>query len=81
MFDPVNPEPSLNRLYHSSKHELIDGLPNGFDTLLSIVPKMLMGNRLLLDRWVQALSGLLRDEGVKQVAKSRIRETKAILLQ
>lgn len=82
LLDFMNPGPYLYKLQDMSKTAIAEGRPNGFDTLLSVIPKMVMktgkggGGKLM-----EALNAMLTDVGVGEIVKARIRETKIILLQ
>ena len=79
MFDLVNPEKSLSKLYQMTKDAQTQQKPNGFDTLLSVIPKMNLRSQVR-DSLIKALKGLLLDVSVSEAAKVRVRETMRILL-
>ena len=75
MFDVNNAEKSLLKVFHRTKEAQ---LPNGFDTLLSMIPRMHLSGRTK-EQMMTGLTSLLTDTQVLEATKARVRETKKSL--
>ena len=78
MFDVNNAEKSLLKLFHRTKEAQHKQLPNGFDTLLSMIPRMHLSGRPK-EQMMSGLTSLLTDTQVLEATKARVRETKKSL--
>lgn len=78
MFDVNNAEKSLRKVFHRTKEAQQKQLPNGFDTLLSMIPRMNLSGRPK-EQMMSGLTSLLTDTQVLEATKARVRETKKSL--
>ena len=78
MFDVSNAEKSLLKVFHRTKEAQQKQLPNGFDTLLSMIPRMHLSGRPK-EQMMSGLTSLLTDTQVLEATKARVRETKKSL--
>jgi hypothetical protein len=78
MFDVNNAEKSLLKVFHRTKEAQQKQLPNGFDTLLSMIPRMHLSGRPK-EQMMSGLTSLLTDTQVLEATKARVRETKKSL--